>query len=86
MRTDPVLFSNFIFAFDYSLESFPVKGARYNAGSPNARSQSLANRIAFESNSQAGEELLQLPPVKRLSCPLVRSRSHMCTGPSCADS
>src|ERR1700723_2014605 len=64
----------------------PASRARYKAGNPNARPQSLAKRKAFESNSQAGEELLQLPPFRRLSAPLGRSRSHICVGPSRADS
>src|SRR5579862_3020839 len=60
--------------------------ARYNAGSPNARWQSLAKRSALESNSHTGAELLQFPPVRRISRPVDRSRSQMCVGPSWADS
>jgi hypothetical protein len=42
--------------------------------------------MLLESNSQAGEELLQFPPVNCLSLPLDRSRSQICDGPFFADS
>ncbi len=48
--------------------------ARYSAGRPNARPQSLANTTDPESSSHAGEKLLQLPPDNRCSLPLERSR------------
>jgi hypothetical protein len=55
-------------------------GARYSAGRPKARPQSLANRIDFESSAHAGDELLQFPPVNRVSRPSARLRSQICSG------
>lgn len=57
------------------------KRARYSAGKPKARSQSLANRIDFESSAQVGDELLQFPPVNSISRPSERFRSQTCSGP-----
>src|ERR1700728_3867742 len=55
--------------------------ARYNAGNPIPRPQSLANTIALESNSQAGDSLLQFPPVSCRSAPVATLRSQICLGP-----
>ena len=60
--------------------------ARYKAGRPKARPQSLANKTAVESSSQAGEVLLQFPPVSRLVWPVEESRNQICTGPFWEDS
>src|ERR1700730_5277655 len=55
--------------------------ARYNAGSPLARPQSLAKRRAFEFNSHVGDELLQFPPVRGVAFALATFRSQTCFGP-----
>src|SRR5580700_7621934 len=55
--------------------------ARYSAGKPNARPQSLANRMDSESSAHAGDELLQFPPVNNISRPTARFRSQTCSGP-----
>jgi hypothetical protein len=69
-----------------SLGLSSINGARYKEGNPNPRPQSLAKRMPLESNSQAGEELLQFPPVNCLSLPVAKSRSQIREGPFCADS
>jgi len=57
---------------------------RYSAGKPNARSQSLANRMDPESSAHAGDKLLQFPPVNNISRPSAL-RSQTCSGPFRAD-
>jgi len=50
------------------------------------RPQSLAKMMAFESNSHTGDVLLQFPPVRSCTVPLVTLRSQICFGPLRADS
>lgn len=54
-------------------------GARYSTESPNALPQSLAKTTAEESNSQAGEELLQLPPASSSVLPVDRLLIQSCS-------
>ena len=56
-------------------------GARYSAGRPIPRSQSLAKTIAFESSSHAGEKLLQFPPVTGIDGPPPTRRTQICFDP-----
>ena len=56
-------------------------GARYSAGRPIPRSQSLAKTIAFESSSHAGEKLLQFPPVTGIAGPPPTRRTQICFDP-----
>src|SRR5579862_4085816 len=55
--------------------------ARYRAGKPRPRSQSLAKTMALESNSQAGEKLLQAPPVSKVARDPSVGCSHTCFDP-----
>ena len=54
---------------------------RYRALSPSPRLQSLAKTIDWESPSQAGDSLLQLPDVKRREVIEAKSSIHMCRPP-----
>jgi hypothetical protein len=60
--------------------------ARYSAGNPVLRSQSLAKITALESSSHTGEVLLHRPEVNSRTAPLWLFFSRSCSHPLSGDS